>query len=208
MSTSSYRRAWPWLLLIPMFILLLIPGAEKFEGANIFEAFWNWAWDRHHNALSWAVRSLMMLPFIYFSYQRNGHGIAVSLIAIATNFFWFPMPTELDPGVVEFLASEREWMMAGWDAGKVLLTLGGIVGLVALSYTFWQRSLWAGLLIVDAIFIVKAVGSLGIDQSGWSLIPFLVVAIIVFNIAILAAVRYLRTRREHRDTAISHPSVA
>ena len=40
-----------------------------------------WAWDRHHNSLSWYIRPLFLIPF-YFAYQR-------SLRAIMA---WFPAP--------------------------------------------------------------------------------------------------------------------
>ena len=30
-----------------------------------------WAWERHHNVLSWSVRPLLLLPFCWFAYRRN-----------------------------------------------------------------------------------------------------------------------------------------
>jgi hypothetical protein len=201
--SSSYRKAWPWLLLIPVFILILIPGAEKFEGANVVEAFANWAWGRHHNTLSWAVRSLMMLPFIYFSYRRSWHGIIVSLILIATNFFWFPMPAQPDPSTIEFLNAEKEWMMTGWDATKVLMSISGAMGLALLSAAFWKRSLLLGLLIIDGIFVLKTLFSVDLGESGWSLVPFLIMGLIVFNAVVLFAVRFARS---YRQTHVLTPS--
>ena len=206
-SLSSYRRAWPWLLLIPIFILLLIPGAEKFEGANVFEAFWNWAWDRHHNTLSWGIRSVMMLPFIYFAYRRNWHGIIVSLIAMATNFFWFPMPVEVDPGALAFLNAEKEWMTGTWHLGKLLLASTIPLGIALVGYAFWKRSLLAGLLLIDGIFLLKALVSVDMDESGWTLVPFLIVGVVIFNLAIFGVVRFVRNHR-HDATMTSQTSAA
>jgi hypothetical protein len=206
---ATLRKFYPWILLTPILIFILIPGAEQFRGNNIVEAFGNWAWDRHHNMLSWMVRPLMILPFIYFSYRRSWSGIVVSLIAIITNFFWFPMPAQVDPSATEFLNVEREYMESAWNLTKVLLTLSVPVGLAAMSYTFWKRSLLMGLLIIDGIFLLKSVFSVELDASGWALIPFLIIALAVFNVVILLAVRFVRNHRPGHETNIaSHTRVA
>lgn len=207
---AQLRKFYPWILLAPVVIFLLIPGAEQFRGNNIIEAFGNWAWDRHHNTLSWAVRSLMILPFIYFAYKRSWQGLVVSVIAIITNYFWFPMPEHVDPGVVEFLKSEREWMNRAWDLSKIVLTLSSPVALSLLAYAFWKRSLLAGLLIIDGIMVIKSVYSVDLDESGWTLIPFLVMGIVVFNVVILYAARVLRNRRHSAEIApvVSSPTAA
>jgi hypothetical protein len=206
---ATLRKFYPWILLLPILVFILIPGAEQFRGSNVIEAFGNWAWDRHHNMLSWMVRPLMILPLIYFSYRRSWQGIVVSLIAIITNFFWFPMPAQVDPSATEFLNVEREYMASNWDLMKVLLTLSIPVGIAAMSYTFWKRSLLMGLLIIDAIFILKSVFSVELDESGWALIPFLVIALGIFNLAIFFAVRFVRNHRPGHAAALkSHSSAA
>jgi hypothetical protein len=200
--SEALRKYYPWLLLVPVVIFILIPGAERFEGSNFIEAFGNWAWQRHHNTLSWAVRSLMLLPFIFFAYKRSWHGVIVSLILIATNFFWFPMPAQPDPSVLEFLDSERQWMMSAWDFSKVLLVSSVPVGLALIGLAFWKRSLLMGLLLLDGIFILKSVYSVELDESGWALVPFLIVAVAVFNVGILFIVRWVRNRFHHHENAL------
>jgi hypothetical protein len=37
--------------------------------------FVGWAWERHHNVLSWYVRPLFFLPFCFFAYRRSLLGI-------------------------------------------------------------------------------------------------------------------------------------
>ncbi len=52
--------------------------------------FLSWAWARHHNVLSWYIRPMFILPFIYFAYKRNWKGLVVTVIALFTSMFWFP----------------------------------------------------------------------------------------------------------------------
>jgi len=206
---ATLRKFYPLFSLTPILRFILIPGAEQFRGSNVVETFGNWAWDRHHNMLSWMVRPLMILPFIYFSYRRSWQGIVVSIIAIITNFFWFPMPAQVDPSATEFLNVEREYIESSWNLAKVLLTLSIPVALAALSYTFWKRSLLMGLLIIDGIFLLKSVFSIELDESGWALIPFLVIALAIFNLAIFAAVRFAQNHRPGHDASMtSHTRAA
>jgi hypothetical protein len=41
--------------------------------------FLAWAWARHHNILSWYIRPMFILPFIYFAYKRS-EGMLVIII--------------------------------------------------------------------------------------------------------------------------------
>ena len=41
-----------------------------------------WAWDRHHNVLSWYIRPLFLLPFAWFAYRRSPGGIAATVVAL------------------------------------------------------------------------------------------------------------------------------
>jgi hypothetical protein len=195
----------PWLLLVPVFILLLIPGAERFQGSNSVEAFGNWAWDRHHNMLSWAIRPLLILPFILFAYRHNWNGVAVALVLIATNFFWFPMPANPDPSALEFLNAERQWIESPWDLNKALLVASVPLGLFVLGLAFWKQSLMVGLLLINAIFVLKSVYSVELDESGWSLIPFLGVALVIFNAVVLYVVYLVRRRRDPQTIHFTAP---
>ena len=53
------------------------------------DEFGDWAWDRHHNILSWYIRALFLLPFCFFAYRRSFLGITLTLVALATSMFWF-----------------------------------------------------------------------------------------------------------------------
>lgn len=77
---------------------------------EIINDFQAWAWLRHLNLLSWYIRPLFLIPFVYFAYRRSWPGIIVTLIALATSMFWFPAPANPDPRAFEFLAAEREYL--------------------------------------------------------------------------------------------------
>jgi hypothetical protein len=90
------------------------------ELTDILNGFLSWAWERHHNVLSWYIRPLFILPLAYFSYKRSISGIVLTLVALATSMFWFPAPERVDPRVEVFLAFEREWLTGEWTTEKIV----------------------------------------------------------------------------------------
>src|SRR3712207_4002677 len=101
--------------------------------------FFSWAWERHHNVLSWYIRPLFLVPLAWFAYRRSLAGIVLTLIGLATSMFWFPAPERVDPRVVEFLRFEQEWLTGRWTVGKVLMTLLAPLSLTAFCLAFWRR---------------------------------------------------------------------
>lgn len=69
--------------------------------------FLAWAWARHHNILSWYIRPMFIIPFIYFAYKRSWKGMIVTILALLTSMFWFPAPAVVDPMVSQFLESRK-----------------------------------------------------------------------------------------------------
>lgn len=114
--------------------------------AGLLDGFLLWAWERHHNVLSWYVRPLFILPLAYFSYRRSLSGIAFTLVALATSMFWFPAPEDVDPKIAEFLAFEKAWLTGAWTSEKVVSTLAVPAVLAMLCLAFWKRSLVWGLI--------------------------------------------------------------
>ena len=115
---------------------------------ELLDAFLSWAWARHHNILSWYIRPLFLLPFCYFTYKRSVKGIALILLALATSMFWFPEPEHADPEVLEFLATENEYLTGDWTLAKALMTLLVTASFAALVLAFWKHSLFYGLVII------------------------------------------------------------
>ena len=74
---------------------------------DVLNDFLNWAWARHQNPLSWYIRPLFILPFCYFAYKKSVRGIVLTLVAVTSSMFWFPVPATPDPRAVALLDVER-----------------------------------------------------------------------------------------------------
>ncbi len=85
--------------------------------------FLSWAWARHHNVLSWYIRPMFIIPFIYFAYKQNWKGLVLTVIALFTSMFWFPAPATVDPAVEQFLQAEKDYILGDWTFAKVLASL-------------------------------------------------------------------------------------
>ena len=116
-----------------------------------------WAWARHHNVLSWYVRPLFLIPFCYFAYRRSGAGIAVTLVALATSMFWFPAPQVASPAVLAALEAERDYLLGEWNLGKLLVALLVPLTFAALALAFWHRSFRWGVVVFNAMILIKIV---------------------------------------------------
>ena len=89
----------------------------------MIEDFWAWAWARHHNVLSWYIRPLFVIPYVWFAYRRNVWAMVATVVALATSMFWFPAPSRVDPMVERFLAAELAYLASPWTPLKVLGTI-------------------------------------------------------------------------------------
>jgi hypothetical protein len=175
-------------------LILVALGVVALTGRT--DEFGAWAWDRHHNVLSWYIRPLFLLPFCYFAYKRSLWGITLTVVALATSMFWFPAPERTDPGAAEFLAVEREYLTSDWSLWKVLLALIVPASFAALAVAFWKRSLVWGLAVINAMVLVKVVWSFyfGEASGGLTLLPSAVVGLAVCDVVILYVVRRMRRR--------------
>ncbi|MGH3147815.1 MAG: hypothetical protein ACRDTR_18640, partial [Rubrobacter sp.] len=174
-------------------VLLIIGGIAATGSLDEFAA---WAWERHHNILSWYIRVLFLLPFCYFAYQRSLWGMVLTLVALATSMFWFPVPARPDPRVLEFLAMEREYLTGEWTTAKILLGLLVPGSLAALALVFWKRSIVYGLVLINAIVLVKLAWSFyfGETSGGLTLLPSQLLGLAVLNAAVLYVLRRRRKR--------------
>lgn len=162
---------------------------------DVLNGFLSWAWERHHNILSWYIRPLFLLPFCYFAYRRSVAGIVLTLVALATSMFWFPTPERVDPRVEEFLAFEREWLVAEWTLAKIATTLLVPLILGILCLAFWRRSLVWGLIVINGIAIGKvAWGVIDGGGAGWALLPPALSGLVVCNAAILYVAHRVRSK--------------
>lgn len=138
-----------FLLLIAIFLILSLSS----------EGFFSWAWERHHNQLSWYIRPLFLIPFCYAAYKRSWAGIFGTLFLLLTSMFWFPKPEVVSEQVQQFLALEIEYLTGDWNLAKILISSLVPISLGALAFAFWKRSLWFGISVLVFIAVAKMIWS-------------------------------------------------
>ena len=175
---------------------LAIVAAGVVAATASTDEFVAWAWARHHNVLSWYVRPLFILPFCFFAYRRSLWGIVLTLLALATSMFWFPVPENSSPAVNEMLASEREYLTTDWTLWKVSIALLVPLTFAALGLAFWRRSLAWGLAVVNAAILVKIGWTFlySTEAGAMSHLPAAVLGLVVCDALILYVMRRLRAR--------------
>ena len=177
-------------------VALVLLAVVAVAATGTFDEFVAWAWERHHNVLSWYIRPLFFLPFCYFAYKRSVSGMILTLVALATSMFWFPAPERSDPMTLEFLAVEREYLTGDWTMAKVLLALLVPISFAALGFVFWKRSIVYGLVLLNAVVLVKLAWSFyfGDESGGLTLLPSAIAGLAVCDAVILYVVRRMRKR--------------
>lgn len=137
--------AWIFGLFILFFLILAFTN----------EAFFNWAYDRHQNQLSWYIRPLFLIPYCYFAYRRSWAGIIGTMFVLLTSMFWFPKPEVVSEQVQQFLDMEKEYLTGYWNIGKIMLSSLVPLSLGALAMAFWKRSIWIGVSVLIFIAVAK-----------------------------------------------------
>jgi len=160
--------------------------------------FLAWAWARHHNVLSWYIRPLFIIPYIYFAYKRSWKGMALTVIALLTSMFWFPAPANVNPTVAQFLEIEREYILGPLTAPKVLLWLAVPAFFVLLAVAFWKRSWWWGLAIINLAALGKVAWSVFEGgESGWAVLIPAVIGLLVCDAAVYFGVKYVNRKKQN-----------
>ena len=124
------------------------------------DKFFNWAFERHHNVLSWYIRPLFIIPMVIFAFKKSFTGIFASVFALFTSMFWFPAPTANNPQVLEFLAFEMEYLKGEWTSPKILMSLAVPLFFFMLLTAAWKRN-WKWLLgVIIGAAVLKFVWSI------------------------------------------------
>ena len=165
-----------------------------------------WAWERHHNVLSWYIRPLFFLPFCFFAYRRSLFGIVLTLLALATSMFWFPAPERVSPAVTEMLAAEEEYLTANWTLWKVLVALLVPASFAALGLAFWRRSVVWGLAVINAAVLFKVGWTFvfGTGAGAMSHLPAALLGLAACDAAILFFLYRRRTSQPEPPRTAGH----
>jgi hypothetical protein len=180
-------------------LALAIGAAGAVVAMASTDEFVAWAWERHHNVLSWYVRPLFILPFCFFAYRRSLLGIVLTLLALVTSMFWFPVPGNPSSAVKAMLASEREYLTTDWTLWKVLIALLVPLTFGALGLAFWKRSLVWGLAVVNAAILFKIGWTFlfSTEAGAMSHLPAAVLGLALCDALILYFIRSMRARASY-----------
>lgn len=158
--------------------------------------FLAWAWVRHHNVLSWYIRPMFILPFIYFAYRRSLKGLIVTVIALFTSMFWFPAPATVDPAVEQFLQAEKDYILGEWTIIKVFASLTVPAFFYFLALAFWKRSWWWGVAVINFAALGKIVWSvIEGGESGWAVLVPAVIGMLVCDAAVYFGIKLINRKK-------------
>ena len=161
-------------------------------------SFFDWAYERHQNQLSWYIRPLFIIPFCYFAYKRSWAGIMGTMFMVFTSMFWFPKPVEVSHQVLEFLEMEKEYLTGDWTLLKVLITLLIPASLSALAVAFWKRSLLLGMAVMVFIALAKISWSVAFGgESGKSVLVPAMVGLVICIILIFIGFKKMEKSRNN-----------
>lgn len=161
------------------------------------DRFFNWAYDRHQNQLSWYIRPIFLVPFSHFAYNRSWAGITGTIFLLLTSMFWFPKPLIVTDQVRQFLEFEKQWLNSKIDLEKIILLLMVPISFTALGLAFWKRSLWIGLGVIALMATGKIVWSiLYADQAGKSIIIPAILGLIICSLFIFYGFKRLEKKKK------------
>lgn len=140
--------------------------------------FFDWAFARHQNSLSWWIRPVMILPFMIAAWYQSWAGIWGSLIALFSSMFWFPVPEHPDPEILKFLAMEQALLRAGWTISNLLGAVSVSLYLICLAMALWRRSIFLGVGIFIIGGVLKIIWSQFFSpEAGNKMIPMAITGI-------------------------------
>jgi len=144
------------------------------------DIFFNWAFERHHNVLSWYIRPIFIIPIVIFAYKKSFTGIFASIFALFTSMFWFPVPAESIPQVLSFLAYEMEYLKGAWTAPKILMSFSVPIFFIMLIISAWKRN-WKWLLgVVIGAAVLKVLWSVVFSgEAGLSILKPAITGLII-----------------------------
>ncbi|GED18015.1 hypothetical protein AMI01nite_60060 [Aneurinibacillus migulanus] len=160
--------------------------------------FFEWAYERHQNQLSWYLRPLFLVPFCYFAYKKSWGGILGTIFLLLTSMFWFPKPNVISEQVKQFLDMEKDYLSGDWGFAKLLMTSLIPISFIALGVAFWKRSLWFGLSVVVFMAVGKMIWSVAFGgEAGKSIfVPAIIGLVICISLIYIGFKKLEKKKRE------------
>jgi hypothetical protein len=167
------------------------------------DAFFEWAFQRHHNILSWYIRPLFIIPMVIFAFKKSYTGIFASIFALFTSMFWFSAPAESSPQVLEFLAFEMEYLKSAWTAPKIIMSLAVPLFFYMLLTAAWKRN-WKWLLgVIIGAAVLKFIWSVAFSgEASMSILKPALMGLIVCIGGLWFYIRKYKSVKKTNDSKV------
>ena len=107
-------------------------------------------WRRHlHPASGW-TRFLVAYGLMIAIWHHSWTWIAIGLVAVLTNPFWFPIAKRVDNFMSRAVLGEMVWLRIAGRGAQIATAAVGIVLAVALVWALWNRRLALALVLAAA----------------------------------------------------------
>lgn len=183
-------------------IVLCLIGLTLLYSATIFAAAYlagadmgAWVWGRHQNLFSWYSRPLFIIPAAYYAYRRKLWHVIGFMALMATSLFWFDAPLTVPAAVTEYLEWEKRLFLTNDNRLPLVVLMFAVISFLLLFfYSFWKRSPWYGLALINIGTVIKIIVSIvfGQDAGMAAIVPSLS-SLLVINL--FAWFLWRRTRR-------------
>ena len=81
MKLKTYDKIFGTLFAVANIVIIVF-----FFSSN---SFFEWAFARHHNTLSWYIRPLFIIPIVLGAFKKSYTIIFASIFCLFTSMFWF-----------------------------------------------------------------------------------------------------------------------
>ena len=135
-------------------------------------------------------------------------GIVMTLVAVTTSMFWFPVPDSPDPRAVALLNVERQYLRAPLTLERLVLTALIPIWFVALALAIRKVSLLAVAVVIGSGTLLK-LGWLFREggSDAWVIVPPVAVGTAVCAGVLLLAYRRIRNDNSANwRTRVAKPS--
>lgn len=180
-------------------IMLLYSAALLLLALYRGESLGEWIWDRHQNQFSWYSRPLFLIPACYYAYRQRISLVVGFMVLLLCSLFWFAAPAQVPEHISGYLEWERQLFFSNDSVLPLILLVAVVViFLGGLFYAFWRRSVWIGLLLINAGTLLKIVVSmvLGKEAGMAAIVPSLS-SIAIINLVAFAILKFRRAEKSN-----------
>lgn len=103
-------------------------------------------WSRHRNPWSGWTRVLVGFAMGHALWLHDWTYLAITIVAVITNPFWFPAPKRDDAWMTRAVDGERLWLdQADWLDKSVFFGPSAVMSLVLIWALYLQDPIWSAI---------------------------------------------------------------